>query len=141
MFGGGGITPDYIIKSEKASTQYVQIQSKVGFRNFALRYMDEHGKGIHADYGKDVKRFVGDFTVKDEVVRQFESEAKKHGVAIDPAQWAKDEPVIKARLKGEFARSIWGNEGLWRVWQKGDDAQFQKALTLFPEAEKIAGIR
>ncbi|HYQ85993.1 MAG TPA: S41 family peptidase [Bacteroidota bacterium] len=141
VFGGGGITPDYIIKSEKASTLYVQIQSKIGFRNFAVRYMDEHGKGIHAEYGKDVKRYVSDFTIKDDVVRQFESEVKKRSVAIDPAQWAKDEPIIKARLKGEFARTIWGNEGIWRVWQKGDDAQFQKALTLFPEAEKIAGIR
>lgn len=141
VFGGGGITPDYIVRGEKASSLYAQIASKLAFRNFALQYMDEHGKKMHADYEKDVLKFVRDFSVDDDMMAAFQSNVKKKGVTIDPAMWEKDAQVLKARIKGEIARTIWGNEGLWRVWQQQDDIQFKKAMTLFPEAEKIAGIR
>jgi hypothetical protein len=52
----------------------------------------------------------------------------------------KDHPYLKARIKGQIAKSIWGNEGLFSAIHP-EDNQFQKALTLFPEAEKIAGVR
>jgi carboxyl-terminal processing protease len=141
VFGGGGITPDYIIKGEKASALYVQIASKLAFRNFALQYVDEHGKQLHAEYEKDIQKYIRSFNISDEMMASFQSAVKKKGVTVEPAQWEKDVPALKSRIKGEIARTMWGNEGLWRVFQHSDDIQFQKATTLFPEAEKIAGIR
>ena len=141
VFGGGGITPDYIVKGEKPSDLFAQIASKLAFRNFALQYMDEHGKKIHSDFEKDVRKFTKEFTVDADMMAAFQTDVKKKGVTVDSVQWEKDARLFKARIKGEIARTIWGNEGLWRVWQQEIDVQFQKAVTLFPEAEKIAGIR
>jgi carboxyl-terminal processing protease len=141
VFGGGGITPDYIVRGEKASSLYSQIASKAAFRNFALQFIDEHGKQVHAEYGKNLEKFTREFNLSNETMASFQADVKKKGVTVDPAQWEKDAPVLKARIKGEIARTIWGNEGLWKVFQQQDDIQFQKAITLFPEAEKIAGIR
>ena len=60
--------------------------------------------------------------------------------AIMKAQFAKDLDYIKALIKAQIARSLFGNEGFFRALLTAD-AQFQKALMLFPEARKIAGIK
>jgi hypothetical protein len=44
---------------------------------------------------------------------------------------------IRTRIKAQIARSLYANEG-WYSVMRAEDNQFQKALTLFPEAEKIA---
>ncbi len=44
------------------------------------------------------------------------------------------------RIKAEIARAIWGNEGNWSIMQSSDN-QLQKAIALFPEAAKIAGLK
>jgi carboxyl-terminal processing protease len=103
--------------------------------------VDEHGKQLHAEYEKDIQKYIRSFNISDEMMASFQSAVKKKGVTVEPAQWEKDVPALKSRIKGEIARTMWGNEGLWRVFQHSDDIQFQKATTLFPEAEKIAGIR
>lgn len=42
-------------------------------------------------------------------------------------------------VKAQIARNVWGNEGWYRVVMTSDN-QFQKAITLFPEAKQIAGL-
>jgi hypothetical protein len=51
--------------------------------------------------------------------------------------YEKDLKYIKAFTKAYIGRSIWGNEGSARV-MLGVDNQFHKAISLFPEAEKIS---
>ncbi len=58
---------------------------------------------------------------------------------MNAEQAKKDLSYIRARIKAQIARSIWGNEG-WYSVMRSEDNQLQKALTLFPEAEKIAGL-
>jgi hypothetical protein len=47
---------------------------------------------------------------------------------------------MKAYLKAQIAQMIFGLEG-WIGVMVGVDNQIQKALTLFPEAEKIANLK
>ena len=58
---------------------------------------------------------------------------------MNKENYDKDLSTIKAWIRGQIAKNIWGNEGLYRVIVAIDN-QFQKAVTLFPEAEKIAGL-
>ena len=140
VYGGGGITPDFIVKSEKASPLFVQILGKGVFREYALSFMDKNGKQIHQQYEPNgLKKFNENFLVTDNMMRDFESLAKSKGVTIDSVQYQKDIQFFKIRLKAEIARIIWGNEG-WYSVIRTDDNQLQKALTLFPVAEKIAGL-
>ncbi|MDI6766752.1 MAG: S41 family peptidase, partial [Bacteroidota bacterium] len=41
VYGGGGITPDFIVRSEKASPLFIQIWGKGLFREYSLAYMDK----------------------------------------------------------------------------------------------------
>jgi hypothetical protein len=64
--------------------------------------------------------------------------ASARKVDFNKEQYEQDLRFIKAFTKAFIARRLWGNEGYSRVMLV-EDAQFKKAFTLFPEAEKIAG--
>jgi carboxyl-terminal processing protease len=139
VYGGGGITPDYIVRSEKGSTLVIQLLGKGVFAEVKTTYMDRNGKELRKEFGTDLPKFKERFSVDEPLLKELQAVAAKKSVNVDNTLFAKDESYIKTRLKAEIARDIWGNEG-WYTVMRADDVQFQKALTLFPEAEKIAGL-
>ncbi len=137
VYGGGGITPDYIVKGERLNEYSVQLRSKNIFLLFGNRYLDQHGPALKKEYGKDVVRFVRDFEVTPEMLNDIGALAKEKGIEFKQDLYDKDLHFIKAFAKAYVARRIWGNEGSSRVILE-EDKQFRKALVLFPEAERIA---
>ena len=140
VYGGGGITPDYIVKSEKASTQLAQFLSKGVFGEYKTSYMDRNGKQLRKQYERDLLKYFSEFSVSDAMLKEISDVAKKKGITINSDQFDKDKGYTTSRIKAEIARDVFGNEG-WYMVMRADDEQFQKAVTLFPEAEKIAGLR
>ena len=51
-----------------------------------------------------------------------------------------DSEYILTRLKAQFARHYWKNEG-WYTVLLGVDDQLQKAVTLFDEARNLAHLK
>lgn len=137
VYGGGGITPDYIVKAERLTEYTVQLRSKQVFLEFAEKYLDQHGKELRAKYEKDVARFVREFEVTNDMLDNLLALAKSRKIEFKKDLYEKDIQFVKAFTRAFIARSVWGNEGSSRVMLSVDN-QFQKALTLFPEAEKIA---
>jgi carboxyl-terminal processing protease len=137
VYGGGGITPDYIVKSDRLNEYTVQLRSKLVFLQTADKYLDQHGTELKATYGKDARRFVEEFEVTTPMLADLQEIAKNKGVAFNQELYDKDLRYIKAFAKAYIARGVWGNEGSAQVMLK-EDAQFKKAMSLFPEAEKIA---
>ena len=137
VYGGGGITPDYVVKAPAftASTQSILRRGLVD--QFVSTYLDGKGLRIRTEYAKDWNRFKNSFTISGELLEEFLSFITKLEIKIDEKDFEKDLPFIKTRLKATFARNFWGNEG-WYPMMLQVDTQFQKALSLFPEAEKIA---
>jgi carboxyl-terminal processing protease len=140
VYGGGGVTPDYIVKAEKADTLIVNLLGKGVFAEYKTAYMDRNGKQLRAKYEKDLKKYESDFDITDDMLDEFQSIAKKKNITVDHNQSEKDKKYTKARIKAEIARTIWGNQG-WFTIMRTEDVQFLKSMTLFPEAEKIAGLR
>ena len=140
VYGGGGITPDYIVKSEKASTLVVQLLGKGVFTEYKTLYMDRNGKSLRKDYEKEMTKFMSNVSVNEDMLKEFTELSKKKGITVKDDEFNKDKLYVKSRIKAEIARDLFGNDG-WYLVMRADDIQFQKALTLFPEAEKIAGLR
>jgi carboxyl-terminal processing protease len=138
VYGGGGITPDYILKSDRLNEYTVQLWSKQVFFEFASRYTDERGEELRARYGKDAAKFVAEFEVTEPILEGVREIAKAKGVEFKKDLYDKDLRYIKAYTRAFIGRRLWGNEGWSRV-MLAEDAQFKKALTLFPEAEHLAG--
>jgi carboxyl-terminal processing protease len=137
VYGGGGITPDYIVKSDRLNSYTAQLRAKQVFFQIADRIMDRRGTELRAAYGKDVERFVRDFPIDDETVSEIVALGVQKGVAENKESLEQDRRYLVGYTKAYMARAMWGNEGYARVMLQ-EDSQFKKAVGLLPEAEKIA---
>ena len=137
VYGGGGITPDYIVKSERLNEYTVQLRSKLVFLQFAEKYLTRHGAEIKAKYAKDPLAFSRGFEMTPAMLEELLAVATEKKVEFKKELYEKDLRFIKAFAKAYIARSLWGNEGSSRVMLM-EDVQFKKAESLFPEAEKIS---
>jgi carboxyl-terminal processing protease len=136
VFGGGGITPDYIIKSPSLTKFTSSLLRKNLFYQYILSYLDKNGKAIQSKYN-DWRTFKNDFSVSESLLNDFIEYAKKQGVEFNKEQFEKDKEYIAARLKAQIGRNFWRNDG-WYPVLLDVDPQFKKAMSLFPEAEKFA---
>jgi carboxyl-terminal processing protease len=137
VYGGGGITPDYIVKPNQITPLTENILRRDMFFQFIKDYLDAQGQRIHSTYGKDLLAFKKSFQVSDELMADFRTFLTKKGITVDEKDYRKDFALIKTRLKAEIARRLWNYEGFATI-MLDSDSQFQKAVGLFPEAEKIA---
>jgi carboxyl-terminal processing protease len=140
IYGGGGITPDYIVKSD-TGTQFSRVISRRNlFYEFVTKYLSTQGPAIKERYKNNFEQFNKSFDVKESVEPEFLAYVKSKGVEFKDDQYKHDKEYIEARLKAHIARNFWGNDGWYPVILKVDN-QLKKALVLFPEAEHIAHLK
>lgn len=140
VYGGGGITPDYIVKPPSLTSYTSNLWRQRVFDEFNIHYMDRHGQKIRQKYEKNFNDFKSHFEVNEQMISDFGAFAKSKGVEFKQDEFAKDANYIKTTIKAFIARNLWGWEGLYQILFT-TDVQFQKAMMLFPEAEKIAGLK
>jgi carboxyl-terminal processing protease len=140
VYGGGGITPDYIIKSEKITEYTRNLLKNNIFYLYSLNYIEQKGKELSAIYGSDLTRFVKDFQFSKSDIDKFVSFAESKNVKFINDDYKIDKKYIESRLKAQIARNYWKNEGWYSVMLNVDN-QVEKALTLFDEAKEIANLK
>ncbi len=139
VYGGGGITPDFVISLDTLTEYSVQLRRINLFLEYANGYFDANRETIKSNYSDYIK-FRDNFQVTDAMLNDFKSLAGSKGITMNEEQWNRDLGFIKTSIKSIIARDIWGNNGSMAVFLATDE-QFQKAITLFPEAEKLAQLR
>jgi carboxyl-terminal processing protease len=137
VLGGGGITPDYVVKSEKVTGLVQTVWRRNLFYDFIKSYMEGSGFTLRNTYGKDFEGYKKKYSVPDELMAEFRKFLESKEVKIDEKEYSKDLDFVKARLKAQIAQMIFGLEGYIGVMIEVDN-QVQRALSLFPEASKIA---
>ncbi|MBL7997876.1 MAG: S41 family peptidase [Candidatus Kapabacteria bacterium] len=141
ILGGGGITPDYIVKSDTINMFSRQLRAKSVFHEYIVNtYMKDHGAELRAKYGSDLRAFMRGFTVGDDMIQGLRDMAKTKKVEWDDKGYKEDEDFIRTELKARVAYGIWSTNGSAAAYTSVDK-QLQKALTLFPEAMKIAKLK
>lgn len=125
VFGGGGITPDYVIRAEKEPLVLSRLRRDNHLFDYAVKYVAAH-PGLKTDFALD------DAQMKD--FRKFLDTRK---FKIEGDEFDANRKPIELRLRSQIAKVKWGAEAETRVLAEGD-AQVQKALTLFEEAAKLA---
>lgn len=139
VFGGGGITPDYIVKLDTLTQYSVQLRRLNLFLEYANKYYDLNKDYLRSTYS-DYLKFRDDFKISDEMLNDFKTLASSKGIEFNEEQWNRDKDFIKTSIKSILARDIWGNNGSMAIWLHTDQ-QFLKAMQLFPEAEKLAHLK
>jgi carboxyl-terminal processing protease len=140
VLGGGGITPDYVIKSEKVTGLIQTVWRRNLFYDFCKNYMEGSGFSLRSKYSKSYEDYKSKYVISNELMTDFRKFIESKEIKIDEKEYSKDLDFLKARIKAQIAQMIFGIEGYIGV-MVGVDNQIQKALTLFPEAEKVAHLK
>ncbi len=136
VYGGGGIAPDFFVRTQTLTDLSVDIRRQNLFYIFISNFMDKNGNEIRSKYGNNLELFKRNFNITDEMLNDFKNFVISKGIKWDEQQYQKDLPYIKAILKAHIARYIWRNEG-WSLVMLDVDEQFQKALEVLPQAEEL----
>jgi carboxyl-terminal processing protease len=140
VYGGGGITPDYIVKQDTIGFLARNLRAKNLFWETADNVMRARGKDLRAQYGSDITKFLRDFSISQADIEIMQTLAKAKNVEWKDNEYAQDAEYIKLIVKAYIGRSVFNNNGYTAV-MLGKDKQVKKALTLFPEAAKISKLR
>lgn len=139
VYGGGGITPDFVIKLDTLTNYSVQLRRLNLFYIFSERYMANNRNSIEEIY-KTPGEFRDRFVVNDNMLSELKNMAFEKDVVFNEDEFNKDLDFIKTSIKFQIARDIWGNNGSYMVWVNNDE-QVLKAVTLFDDAIKLAKLK
>jgi len=130
VYGGGGITPDVIVKPAPLTktTQLLEVRSALF--NFGVEYAAKH-----PEVGKDL-------VITPQIVEDFiRYSAGKELAPLDEIRSAlqkdNDRKFIDRALKAEIVAAKFGFDASYPYRLQGDN-QIEKALDVFPEAQKLA---
>jgi carboxyl-terminal processing protease len=134
VYGGGGITPDVLVKAEEQPELLQFLEARNAFFEFGVEYTS--GRKI-SDPG---------WTPSLEVLRDFERWVKREGMIEDETdlenglQDADTRREVLSRLRAEIFNATLGNDVRYRVLAEGDH-QIQQALGLFGKASDLLAMR
>ena len=137
VYGGGGIMPDFFVPLDTSNISNASLGSLYNtnaIREYTLLYYENNKADLEAMDYEDYRR---DFEVSDKMLNDLFDIARKAGEEIDEEEMEQATAFIKNRVKGLIARSVWGNDGAFPIFNQ-QNIVLQKALDLFDEAERLA---
>jgi carboxyl-terminal processing protease len=141
VFGGGGITPDEMVKQDNLTSAQLRLRNPLFF--FAREVVTGRVAGLERykvdkaiEFGHDLD--ATDFPINDLVYKAF-----KDFVAAD-ANWKtlaplldRNRPYIETQLRSSFATAAFGSVTAVQVLTK-EDPQVAKAIEVVPRARDLA---
>lgn len=131
VYGGGGITPDVFVKAPTLSRFAATLYARGLFFEFAV------------DYRARRSAVPRDFQITPAVREQFfKFVDAKPGLPFEGKtkvsyEAEADPSILDRAIREELLTAAYGREAGYHVSMEGD-VQLKKALTLFPDAEKLA---
>jgi carboxyl-terminal processing protease len=135
IYGGGGITPDFIVANDTIQQTTKKIWAAGVLGDFAEDYVTDHIGDIKKQ--GDADYFIKHFHVTDAMFNDILSRAKAKKVDVNMAQFNIDKPWIAVALRAEMGGRIYGNDLRYRILLE-DDRQYQKAYSVLDEAGRLA---
>lgn len=134
VYGGGGIYPDVFIPNDTAGASYylTELYYQNIFNHFAIKFLDRNRASL-----TNFEKYVKGFVVTESMFDEFISYAAKLGVSEKPNDIRISKNVIKNRIKAEFARHVWNDNGYYAVYLE-DDLDVQRALQEFSKGTSIS---
>jgi carboxyl-terminal processing protease len=138
VVGGGGIVPDYVVKSDTVGKLYQALARGGVFPDATQNYILKNGNAIRKKYGKDLKAFLNGYKVDDALLATFKEIAQEKKIEWNEEQWKIEEPLLRTTMKGMVANFVWNWQDSAFILAYMQSKQLEKAMTLFPEAAKMA---
>jgi len=135
IYGGGGITPDFIVKPDTTQLTTRRIIAASVLYDFVQNYVAGHVAELKKQY--DADEFASKFRISDKMFDQIVQMAKDKKVEIKNNELDIDKPWLSVLLRAEIGRQIYGQEVRYKILLESDK-QYQKAYGLLGEAAKMA---
>lgn len=134
VFGGGGITPDVFIPIDTSysSKYFSDVQQQIP--QFIFRWKENPD---HSKLPATLSEFASKYVVSDEMLDALVSYAEKQGAKSSPADLAKCRNELKLMLKARLAKTLFGDEGLYKILNE-DDPAVEKALQVLKSGQPVA---
>lgn len=135
VYGGGGIMPDVFVPFDTAfSSKYLNaLYNKNIMREYALNYANENKAKLAA---MGLPKFMTSWSMTAEQEKEVKDIATKEGIVYNEAQYQRSRSTILNAMKAFVARSIWREEGSYRVIHQQDEI-FLKANQLWENAAAL----
>ena len=134
VFGGGGITPDSVLISDKITGFTYSLRTKRVFFEFGSRWAS-----THQETKPDFETFKNNFVITEKMMGVLKEILEKHDIEFNQEAFDKDKDYIHLLMKAEVARHYWDSEHYYMVRIKGD-SEVDHALALMQEAERIKNL-
>ena len=129
--GGGGITPDILVDSPKAT----KFQEEL-YRNDVF-FPGEQGVGSFTRYYLGTKPTIThSFEVSDQIVKEFRDYLAKHNIKYTEPDFAENQDWVKRKIKQEVFMSNYGTAEGFKVLLEADP-QVEKAVDAIPQARAL----
>jgi len=125
VYGGGGVTPDYVVPAPKSNDFQEAMARHFVFFTFGRDFLSKNPP-IDAS-----------FTVSDALLEQFKAHLQKRNVEFTDKDIQDNKDYLKRAIRYEIIYNRLGVTEAARVLLDGDP-QGEKALELMPEAKAIA---
>jgi carboxyl-terminal processing protease len=137
VYGGGGIVPDYVVKSDTASKLMQSLFRSALYIEFCDKYVLANGNALRETYNRDIAQYLQKFELDEKAMNDLRVLAKSRKVEWDEAEFKTNEDFLKRFLKGWLTTYLWtaSNEFAEVYMQR---KEVDKAVALFPEAMKVA---
>lgn len=133
--GGGGITPDYIVKNDSVSELTQNIMIDNAYEKFAVKFLSNDIAGFKKDF-PDFSKFENNFEVNDVLLNKFKTALRTDSIVWNEDEYNISKELICRNIKSSIAGAVWGNNERKSALVT-DSRQLQKAVELMPLAEKL----
>ena len=143
VYGGGGIEPDRRMDGPvdgfSPSRLGRALYGRQLFDQFAQRFSRQGDARVPEGGGSDRREIQSGFQVDDIMLQEFRNMLEEMEVEIDEAEWQEDIEFIRVMVRYEIDFDLFGAAEAKRRLSAADP-QVQYALTLFPEARRLADL-
>ncbi|MCX6146812.1 MAG: S41 family peptidase, partial [Candidatus Kapabacteria bacterium] len=138
LLGGGGITPDFIVKGD--TSRLTKMVSKVGYsvyNEIANDYLHtDEGAKFKEKYKNNFTDFLRNYEIPKSIYNLYKEVLKAKKIDWVQDDFDKDKDFIDMFIKRRIARIIWDRNKDAQIFST-IDRQLTKAVALFPESEKV----
>ncbi|MFH1942954.1 MAG: S41 family peptidase [bacterium] len=135
VYGGGGITPDVFLTSERDTVSAVMLNMVNSSERLFFTFAEDYVKN-HPELRGDFNKFLRNYTPDGNTIQQFLRYMGELGFKMTTKEFIDNKKDIQFFLKQSIAAEIWGDEARYKV-QMLRDRQLVEALGYLSESEKL----
>ncbi len=137
VYGGGGITPDVIVKRDfdlsESSRLLYRNPNRIFFK-FAQKYINETLPKF-----SEARDFVMDYHFPEDIMEQIYQYSLEYEPELKLEELKENQTDILMSVRSEIAKSLWGNDAFYMA-RLTDDNQFQAALDALKNAHELVAM-